>query len=236
MVYGVSTKSDGNMSFRFGDPETVLSNRRLWLGAHGIKPENCVTVLGQHRDDVVIVDGSMAGHGMLGLETALPADALITQEKGLGLFLLTADCLPLVLVDSAESIIALVHASRQTASLGLPAKVLRVLIDQFGQKAENIQAIFGPSIAAESYLLPSPIEQAADPDWQPFLRTVDSNVAVDLVGFTADQLRRAGLLAENMTFSHEDTAQLDNEYFSHYRSARTGEPEGRFATVVSLFG
>lgn len=236
MVYGVSTKVDGNLSFRYGDPSAVLANRRQWLDKYHLKPENCVTVLGQHRDEVAIVDRRNAGQGMSDQETALLADALITAEKGLGLFLLTADCLPLTLFNPDQSILALVHASRKTAALGLPAKVLRILTGQFGQKAADIRAIFGPSIGAESYVLPSPFEQEHNPRWRNFLRPVDGGTAIDLVGFTADQLQHEGLTRENMTFSGEDTFKLSDRYFSHYRSGRTGEPEGRFATAVSLEG
>ncbi len=232
MVYGVSTKADGNMSFRYDDPEAVLANRHRWLSKHDLKLENCVTVLGQHRDEVAIVDRTNAGQGMLDLETALLADALITQEKGLGLFLLTADCLPIILFDQEESILALIHVSRKTAALGLPRKVLRILVDRFGKKTADLKAIFGPSISAESYILPSPIEHETDPSWQPFLRPVKMGVSIDLVGYAANQLEREGLTLENMTFLGEDTVKLSDRYFSHYRSIRTGEPEGRFATVV----
>lgn len=234
MLYGVSTKNDGNMAFQHGPVEIVLENRRKFLDALEISPEKTVVSNNQHDADIAVVDESMAGAGMTTLDDAPKADALVTATRGVALFLLTADCIPLLLIDRKETVLSLVHVSWKTATLGLPAKMVKTFTEQFSISPEEIRAIFGPSIHSTSYVLPPPLQQENDPTWEPFLHRLSSGeVAIDLVGFTAAQLENAGLVSGQIIFSPIDTA-ASADFFSHYRSVRTGEPEGRFATVAAL--
>lgn len=234
MIYGVSTVSDGNMAFQHGPAEAVLENRRKFLDTFGLSLEKTVVSNNQHGDNIVVLTESDASAGALLLDGAPKADALITSTRGLVLFLLTADCIPLLLIDKSKSVIALLHVSWKTATLGLPAKVVRLLMERFSLPPEEVRALFGPSIQKNSYVLPHPLEQENDPTWKPFLESLSSGeVAIDLVGFTAKQLEQAGMMKESVIFSPTDTAQSP-DFFSHYRSVHTGEPEGRFATVASL--
>lgn len=234
MLYGVSTKNDGNMAFQHGPAEIVLENRRKFLATLGLSLEKTVVSNNQHGDNIAVLTESDAGAGALLLDSAPKADALVTSTRGLALFLLTADCIPLLLIDRSESVIALVHVSWKTATLGLPAKVVRLLTERFSVSPAGVRALFGPSIQKNSYILPHPLEQESDPAWKPFLEPLSSGeVAIDLVGFTVQQLGQVGMAGDRIVFSPTDTVPSP-DFFSHYRSVRTGEPEGRFATVASL--
>ncbi len=61
----------------------------------------------------------------------------------------------------------------------------------------------------------------------------DGQTTVDIVGYSKRQLIEAGVKEENIEVSDIDTA-ADSTFFSHYRSKKTGEAEGRFATVVGM--
>ena len=47
------------------------------------------------------------------------------------------------------------------------------------------------------------------------------------------QLLRAGVPEKNIFIDSTDTG-ASHEYYSHYRSQRTSEQEGRFVTIVAL--
>jgi copper oxidase (laccase) domain-containing protein len=53
------------------------------------------------------------------------------------------------------------------------------------------------------------------------------------VGYVRKQLDECGVGKEKIEVSEIDTV-VNRNYFSHHRSYFTGEPEGRFATVVCL--
>jgi copper oxidase (laccase) domain-containing protein len=72
------------------------------------------------------------------------------------------------------------------------------------------------------------------PEWQPYIEDLASGeTTIDLIAFNRDQLIELGVQEENISIDPVDTVTSD-DYFSHYRSVRTGELEGRFATVLAL--
>ena len=114
-------------------------------------------------------------------------------------------------------------------------KVINKLQTEFGSDPKDILAYIGPGIHKESYIIDRPAELKILPDWQRFLTEIGTDkIQIDIVGYNQAQMLKAGLLPENIFIDPTDTA-TSNDYFSHYRSERiTGEPEGRFATVVVL--
>ena len=57
--------------------------------------------------------------------------------------------------------------------------------------------------------------------------------SIDLVGYSVEQMISAGIKKENIEVSDIDTGRNMN-FFSHYRSGSSGEPEGRIATIVGM--
>jgi polyphenol oxidase len=233
MRYTTSKIEDGNMDFRFGETSVVLKSRELFLAKNSLDASRCVAMRVVHGDDIRIVTTADLGKGMYDEPSALVCDALITQEKNLGLFLLTADCMPCVFFDPTHGVLGLAHLGWKGVALGLAAKVIAQMEERYGTVSKQLQVHFGPSIAACSYITESPA-QATDPTWGPFLRPADTGgTHVDLFGYVQAQLIAAGVFASNITHPSADTA-ANVEYFSHYRSRKTGEPEGRIATVALI--
>lgn len=196
------------MSFLYGNTVDVISNRRQFLAHYDLKLEDCVAASTEHQTNIVLVGKNDRGCGMFELSSAIKADALITQQTGLVLFLLTADCLPVTFYDSKNGVVALAHLSRANTELNFMEKIALRLIDQFGSKPDQLLVSIGPAIHAESY-------------------------AIDLVKTNIEQLLNKNILEQNVTTSPVNTFN-SRDYFSHRRSMVTGEPEGRFATIAFL--
>ncbi|HCJ52283.1 MAG: hypothetical protein A2898_05520 [Candidatus Kerfeldbacteria bacterium RIFCSPLOWO2_01_FULL_48_11] len=232
IVLHTSTKKDGNMSFRYGKRDEVKKNRERFLAKCDISVQDCVAMSLQHGTNCVNVASHDKGNGVFepgGIET----DCLITSEKNLFLFLLIGDCLPVALYDPEQSVIALAHIGRHNAGKGFIASILMKLETEFGSTPQNLIATIGPGIQKVSYLLPANIPQLAEPAWQPFISKVGDNVAVDVPGFVTGQLLQEHVPKKNILVSPVDTATSE-DYFSHYRSTRTGLPEGRFAMLLGM--
>ncbi len=231
LVYEFSSVEDGNMSFLWGEEEEVLKNRENFLQKLAVDPKKCavMSVWDENIIGEVTCDTSMG----IGKEKSIKADALITQEKGIALFLLTADCLPIVLFDPIKEIVALVHAGWKSTDARLCARVIEALGKQYGSKPADIIVGIGPGIHKESYVFTNNTREYSS-EWDSFLKYVPGGgVAVDIVGYNVKQLLGAGIPRGNIEVSEIDTGS-DTRFFSHHRAKKTGEKEGRFATVVMM--
>jgi YfiH family protein len=78
-------------------------------------------------------------------------DFLITNQKNIGLVVLTADCTPLVLYDSASHAIGLVHAGWKGSYLGVLEETLQAMQKNYGTDFKNLKCSFGPSAKSCCY-------------------------------------------------------------------------------------
>lgn len=233
LVHGFSTLPDGNMSFRWGSENEVLANKDKFLAALGIRTDSCVQM--QTLDDAVIreADPGDAGKSME-KEYALEADALVTNRRGLFLFLVVGDCLPAIFYDREKSVAALAHLGWKSTDRKLAPAVVKFMEERYGSDPAAIAVGFGPGIKKESYRFDDPLQKELNAGWEPFLdRSVAGSTAIDVLGYNERQLLNAGIRKENLFASAVDTI-MSRDFFSHYRSRKTGEREGRFAAVVGM--
>ena len=226
VLYATSDVHDGNLSFLWGERGAVAENRRKFLAAHGVRPQDCAVIEAEHGERIVTV-------GAADRQKNIPAEALITSEKGVVLFLLVADCLPVAFYDPVHRVIALAHLGWKPTNLKLAQKVVAELARGFAAKPRDLHVSIGPGIRKESYRFTDPVQKSL-PDWAPFLAELPTGeTEVDIVGYNVRQLRDAGVAEANITVDPHDTA-ASPDYFSHYRAVRSGEPEGRFAAILAL--
>ena len=231
-----SMTQEGNMSFRYGKKEEVLVNRRNFLEDIGLGFDDCVAMQTGNRGSSSIksVNRRSLGKGMRDSESAIQADCLVTNESGVFLWLVSADCLPMIFFSRKPFFLALAHISRQNSGSRFSSKIVKFL-ENSGVEPRKLVVYFGPSIKKESYLFDRQnLSQAEKPDWQPFIEETKTRLlSVDLVGFNISQLKSAGALEKNIFVDDEDTA-ISRMFFSHYRSRREKLPEARFATVAGF--
>jgi polyphenol oxidase len=232
-TYLTSSTSDGNLSFPYGKQSDVVQNREAFLTQHNFSLDDCAVM--QVLDETVIhqVTTKDKGKGARQFADVIMADALVTTEKGVLLFLLTADCLPATFYDPVHQVLALAHLGRKSSTKHLATKMVEFLGQNYQSQPQDLIVILGPAIQQESYILDQQFVQL-DKDWQPFVKHVSATeVAINLAGFNHNLLQQSGVKSENIVLSSIDTAK-SNQFFSHYRAVRQGETEGRFATVVGL--
>lgn len=232
LVYTTSATVDKNLSIVWGDKEEVLENRKKFLEKQGISLKDCVIMQVEHEDKVIFANSSHTVKNTSS-EAVVVGEALITQEKNVILFLLTADCLPVSFYDPVQNVIALAHLGWKPTNLQLVKKVVKTLSEKYNSQPKDIIVLIGPSIRKESHIFKDPVQKSL-PKWRPFLNDLPSGeTAVDLLSYNTAQLVESGVLLENINTDPTNTATSPN-YFSHYRSVRTGEPEGRFATILGM--
>ncbi|MEJ5269888.1 MAG: peptidoglycan editing factor PgeF [Hydrogenophilus sp.] len=155
------------------------------------------------------------------------ADGATTARAGRWLALLTADCLPVVLVRSDGARLAVAHAGWRGLAAGILARAVAALGDA------PFAAWIGPAICGQCYEVDAPVVEA--------LRALGPWVAqavrngrraghytVDLGAIAAEQLKRLG--AQSVIPSGLCTWE-NGLWYSHRRD---GPQTGRFATLAAL--
>lgn len=154
LAHGFSTRVGGfsqvyggkalNLGFTHDDArETVERNRAAFLRSIGAKGWPLVTARQVHSDLVLRVDGVPA--------RPLTGDALVTGVPGLVLAAKTADCVPLLLVDTRNRAVAAIHAGWRGMVKRIVEKTVGVLRREYGAEPRHLRAAIGPGIAACCY-------------------------------------------------------------------------------------
>lgn len=231
----LSSKSDGNTRPEWG-PQTDVERAVGKLAQQlGISPDHVIVMDAMVRQDTwdEIEDiTSIHGRGLTNPDERVEADAMVTNVPGAALLLPVADCNAVIIHDPVKNVLALVHLGWQSTAAQLATKIVEHLQQKYHSSATDLRIYFSPAIKAESYIFDE-VTQSDDPVWKDFLHKSDKGIGVDLPGFNRQRFIDAGVLAEHIEVSPVNTATSD-EYYSHYRSTRTGDPEGRFAVLVCL--
>lgn len=75
-------------------------------------------------------------------------DAIVTDVPGLAVGVRTADCVPILLHDSARGVVAAVHSGWKGTVQRIAQKTVMVMQDTFSSKPSDISAVIGPCICA----------------------------------------------------------------------------------------
>lgn len=165
-----------------------------------------------HGDVVAVVDGTSMHEPN--------ADALVTTESGIALGVLVADCIPLLMWDEVEHVIAAVHVGRRGLLNGIAIKAVKIM-NSFG--ADHVQAILGPSICGRCYEVSREIFDEVGSRFPASRSLTEKGTAsLDLPGALAHELSANGV---KITRSPICTAENSN-FFSYRRDGITGRQAG----------
>lgn len=218
-------------SFNLGDhvgddPTAVAANRLRLAGAIGLPPERLVWMEQVHSRNVTVVDGPVAAPVEV-------TDALVTDQPGLALVVLTADCVPLLLSDDEAGVIAAVHAGRIGARIGIVRAALEAMVG-LGAAPERIGALLGPSACGKCYEVPGSMRADVEKHLPGSASQTRSRTpALDIAAGVRRQLEDFGVDA--VAVDPRCTIE-DKGLFSHRRGAPTGRIAGAIWTEPARAG
>jgi polyphenol oxidase len=152
---GVSQGPYSSLNIGLGtddDPAHVLQNRRNISQSVGIPLELFVMQNQVHGTHVAVVTSEMKGQGAFDRHTAIQeTDAMVTNERGICLFVMSADCVPLLFFDPVHKVIGACHAGWRGTVDKAPLATLEAMNKAFGSRSQDIYAGIGPSIGSCCY-------------------------------------------------------------------------------------
>lgn len=213
-----------NVSERVGDDlEAVAENwrtvRRLFPGLGIVRMEQV------HGTRVARVSSASQNLGA--------ADAAMTNRAGIGLAVLTADCVPILVACPGARIAMAVHAGWRGTVAGVGRAAVRSVRLAYGVTAEELRVALGPAIGACCYEVDAEIGERLESRWGEMPEAwsrLGSKGQLDLRSANRTILGHAGVPPENIVEVGPCTACAHDHFFSHRRS------RGRTGRQVSVIG
>ena len=134
------------------NPMDIYENRqilsRMWYMdiAHFIVPHQT------HSSKVLVVNEAfMQANATQKIDALYGVDATITHLKNLFLCATTADCVPILLFDKEQQVIAAIHAGWKSIVGGIINNTISTMKEVYNTHPVNIIAAIGPSISQKKY-------------------------------------------------------------------------------------
>jgi YfiH family protein len=176
-------------------------------------------------------------------QTPIAGDGLVTNVPGLLLAVLTADCLPVIVVDPKRKAVGVFHAGWRGTLRRIAEKGVGEMRRWFGSEPQHLRAAIGPGVHRCCYQVGSEVRDKfqsqfsyadrlfneiaeSDPvrEKYPLLfltarapghSDLPRNIFLDLPEANRQQLLAAGVLGKNITVSPLCTACHTDRLFSH---------------------
>lgn len=142
--------SSNVFAWKYGRDGAAENLKELSSGL-GISPDDIVMLNQTHTNGVRIVTKEDGGEMVTRPCTKEGYDGMITNEKGLLLCTLEADCVPVYLYDPLRSVIGMVHSGWRGTVGQIGPNAVKLMIDTYGCDPADIIAVFGPCICGECY-------------------------------------------------------------------------------------
>lgn len=238
VIHGVFTRHGGvspkpwkslNVGATVGDDlERVKENTQRILQAMGCPRASLFSVWQVHQAKVLVADKPRKG------KSEIPkADAVITDDPQVTLFMRFADCVPLYFFDPEQRAIGLAHAGWKGTLENIAQKTIQEMEKEFGSQPGKIKAGIGPSIGPDHYEIQDDVleqyRKAFPETFTHFLIEKDGRVKLDLWEANRFILKQAGV--QDIEIARVCTACHPEDWFSH--RAENGKT-GRFGALFSL--
>lgn len=163
------------------------------------------------------------------------ADVVVSEEIGVRIAVVTADCLPILLAGDRGCVVAAVHAGWRGLAGGVISTCLAALRERLG-KSERVAAVIGPHIGKCCYEVGEPVLDAFEERFSETLpralrRTRPGHAQLDLGLLAREALRAEGVESDSIGFLEGDCTACDAERFHSYR--RDGPETGRLVHFIA---
>ena len=254
-----------NLGKRKGDSRrNVAENRRRLMARLRATGMQLVTQRQIHSDLIRVLDASTSPGPPPALPSTLPSvgDGLVTDRAGLLLSVVVADCLPILLVDTKQRVVAALHCGWRGTVRRIAQKGVGLMKQTYGSRDRDLRAAIGPGIRVCCYQVGEEVWEEFEGQFsyasQLFVRceepsplqtrypllfhhnpeshaSSDNPLYLDLVQANIHQLREVGVTAKHIYADTHCTSCHPELFFSHRRDAGQGNRQtGRMMGVVGI--
>lgn len=215
--------------------QDVIQNRKVVANKLNFDLEDWVIGEQVHGSEIKEIDSTLKGSGTYSTDSAISGvDGLYTNEKGILLVSLYADCTPLYFYSKKDGYIGLAHAGWRGTVEEIGPKMIKCWLDK-GITLENIRVMIGPSIGKAAYRVDTKVIDQVDQvigvvDHKPYEEIEAGQFLLDLKQVNYILLKKAGLQDNQIEVSQYCTATSTDLFFSHRKE------KGKTGRMMSFIG
>lgn len=238
---GVSEPPYNSLNMGYGTDDFslhVLENRHRLASAVDIPLDYFIMANQVHGTNIEVVTKKHRSLGALHKNNALQAtDGMITQDSEVCLFVMGADCTPLLFFDPQKKVIGAAHAGWRGTISNMAGCMVNKMKDTYGCDPANIIAGIGPSIGPCCYEVGPEVTEAVMNNFgtiEGFISNSEhtGNPILNLWYTNKQLLTVAGVPETNIEISSLCT--FCNQH--HFFSSRGGNGRtGRFGAGIMLY-
>ncbi|WP_135546892.1 peptidoglycan editing factor PgeF [Paenibacillus cymbidii] len=222
------------------ETNVVIANRRLVAEQTGIPFADWVYGEQVHGRSVAVVTSADRGKGTVSREDALAdTDAFATNERGLGLAAMYADCVPLYFVDPVHHAVGLAHAGWKGTMQRIAEATVQAMSGAFGSVPGDLYAAIGPSVGVCCYEVDDAVMENMVPliesfglsdDSAAFITLGSGKYKLNLQECNRQIMIKAGILPHRIEISKWCTSCNVDRFFSHRKE------QGRTGRMIAWIG
>lgn len=223
LIHGFSTRFFGSIGPNNPNSDNSLNSFSKELG---INPNNTIKMNQTHSKNVNWVNKQQAG------QKITDTDGILTSEKDIFLSVVTADCVPVLILDKTKKYLGAVHAGWR----GIESEIIKVAINELILKGSNpgdIMIGIGPCIRSCCYNID---QQRSDllknkfVNFKGFLEQRDGKNFLNLAELAKQQLLELKILPENI----EDCGICTFDENYRLYSFRRGDRGSNFISIIGF--
>ncbi len=223
-----------NVSLNVGESSDIVhSNRKLISQSFGVKEDNLLFADQVHDNKVVDISASFFNLSMGGRNEYLSkVDGMISNQTGIILSVLSADCAGILLYDPINQAIGAVHSGWRGTVKKIVLVALNKMNQHYGSQPQDLLAVISPCISVENYEVGNEVAGEFRKAFSNFSHLIDESYDIPHVNVSAANhqlLLEAGVKKEQIEFSKKCTFNNNAEFYS----ARKGD-RGRFCSGIML--
>ena len=230
-----NTYSGVNLCNYVGDDALRVLDARITLAMQlGVDLDDLIMPRQTHSCRVAVIDEDFRSMDIDRQEAAIEGvDALVTSLRGVVIGVNTADCVPIVLLDSVAGVIAVAHAGWRGTVGRIAAATVNEMCRQ-GASDDRIQAVMGPSICQDCFEVGDEVVEAFKQARFDLDAIVKRNVATGKAHINLRAANRAVLVAAGVPDGNIVTSRHCSrcEHDRFFSARRLGIDSGRTFTGI----
>ena len=209
--------------------ENVLNNLSIISEKIGVNKNNLFTMNQTHSNKIEIINDLNQNNKRIN------ADALITNIQNIAISVLTADCVPILIYEKINNIVACVHAGWKGASTGIIENTFNQIVEMSNRR--KIYVAIGPCIGFKNYEVGKEFDDKFIRENKKnelfFFLNKKNKFFFDLRKYVAFKISKFNVdYIENIDL---DTYNEKENFFCFRRSRKIGEKDyGRCISAISL--
>lgn len=210
-------------NFTDDDIEKVKKNREIFCEAINITTDRLFIPKQTHESNSLIIDKSFLSRpGSEQNKLLQGIDALITQQRDIAIAVTTADCVPLLIFDTENKVLATVHAGWKGTLAKIANKTIAKMVATFGSVPQNMIVGIAPSISPKMFEVGDEVgekfkEEGFGMDRISFRNPNTGKLHIDLWTTNQISLINSGIPIQNIEIAKICTFSNPNMFFSARR-------------------